>query len=77
MANRSKADREIYIIAAATLFVTVTRDAQEIANLLNSSKRSIHHWAKTQRWSEVLRTLGYEGENNFRTQPARNTQGEP
>ena len=73
MANRSKAEREVFITAAATLFVTYSRDAQEIADLLKSSKTSIHRYSKETRWAEVLQTLGYEGERNFRTQPARDS----
>ena len=78
MANRSKAEREILITAAATLFAKHTRDANEIAFLLESSYRSIHRWSKEEpRWIEVLDTLGYEGERNFRVQPARDTQDNP
>ena len=40
MPKRSKAELDILITVAAGLFATHTRDAKEIANLLNTSERS-------------------------------------
>ena len=77
MPNRSKSERDIHIIAAASLFATLTRDAQEIADLLDTSKRSIHRWSKEAIWHQTLDILGYEGERNFRVQPARSIQDNP
>lgn len=77
MPNRSKSERDIHIIAAASLFATLTRDAQEIADLLDTSKRSIHRWSKEPLWHQTLDTLGYEGERNFRVHPARDSVENP
>ena len=73
MPKRSKAELEALITAAARLFATHTRDAKEIADLLNTSERSIHRWAKSELWEQTLQTLGYEGERNFRIKPKRST----
>ena len=77
MAYHSKAKRRILITAAATLFATHTRDANEIASLLNTSNRSIHAWSHEPLWTEVLDTLGYTGERNFRVRPSRDVQDNP
>ena len=71
MPKRSKAELDILITVAAGLFATHTRDAKEIANLLGTSERSVHRWAKEDLWEEVLQTLNYEGEHNFRVKPRR------
>ena len=71
MPKRSKAELDILITVAAGLFATHTRDAKEIANLLDTSERSIHRWAEREKWEEVLQTLNYEGERNFRVKPTR------
>ena len=42
MPKRSKAETDILVTVAAGLFATHTRDAKEIANLLNTSERSVH-----------------------------------
>ena len=73
MPKRSKAELEALITAAARLFATHTRDAKEIADLLNTSERSIHRWAKSELWEQTLQSLGYEGERNFRIKPKRST----
>ena len=77
MAYLTKAERNILITATATLFVRHTRDANEIAALLDTTNRSVHRWSKEPLWHEVLDTLGYEGERNFRVQPVRDIQGNP
>ena len=46
MPKRSKTELDILITVAAGLFATHTRDAKEIANLLDTSERSVHRWAK-------------------------------
>ena len=73
MPKRSKAELEALITAAARLFSTHTRDAKEIASLLNTSERSVHRWAKEELWEKVLQSLNYEGERNFRVKPKRST----
>ena len=71
MPKRSKAELDILVTVAAALFAIHTRDAKEIARLLNTSERSVHRWAESEKWEEVLNTLGYEGERNFRVKPRR------
>ena len=62
---------DILVTIAAGLFATHTRDAKKIASLLNTSERSVHRWAEREKWEEVLQTLNYEGERNFRVKPTR------
>lgn len=71
MAKRSKAETDILVTVAAGLFATHTRDAKEIGKLLNTSERNVHRWAERDKWEEVLKTLNYEGERNFRVKPRR------
>ena len=71
MPKRSKAELDILITIAAGLFAIHTRDAKEIANLLDTSERSVHRWAEREKWEEVLQTLNYEGKRNFRVKPTR------
>lgn len=67
-----KAKTDIRVTVAAGLFVKRTRDAKEIARLLNTTERTVHRWAERDKWEEVLQTLNYEGERNFRVKPRRN-----
>ena len=76
MPKRSKVETDILVTVAAGLFVTHTRDAKEIASLLNTSERSVHRWAERDKWEEVLQTLNYKGDRNFRVKPSRNSQRE-
>ena len=71
MPKRSKAEIDTFITAAATIFVTHTRDAKEIALILNTTERTVHRWAAREKWEEILLTLNYEGERNFRVKPRR------
>ena len=66
------AETDIFVTAAAGLFATHTRDAKEIASLLNTTERTVYRWAEREKWEEVLQTLGYKGERNFRVKPRRN-----
>ena len=71
MPKRSKAETDILVTIAAGLFATRTRDAKEIASLLNTTERNVHRWAEREKWEEVLQTLNYKGERNFRVKPTR------
>ena len=77
MSKKSKAEIDIRVTIAAGLFANYTRDAKEIARLLNTTERNIHRWAERQRWDEVLQILKYNGERNFRVRPARDMQSSP
>lgn len=70
MGNKSTAEKDIHISVAAWMFATQTRDAGEIAKAIGTSDRTIHRYAETERWEEVLTTLNYEGERNFRVRKA-------
>ena len=50
MAMRIEGEKEILIQAAAWLFVRRTRDAKEIAEILNVTERTIRRYAETQTW---------------------------
>ena len=56
----------IFITVTAGLFAMHTRDAKEIASLLNTTEQNIHRWMEREKWEEVLQPLGYAGEQNFR-----------
>lgn len=66
-----KSKTDILVTTAAGLFVKHTRDAKEIAKLLNTTERTVHRWAQRDKWEEVLQTLNYKGERNFRVKPRR------
>ena len=76
MARRSKAQTDILITASATLFALHTRDANEIALMLDCARSSVYRWSKAPRWTEVLDTLNYEGERHFRVMAARDADRE-
>ena len=58
------------IHAAATYFVFVSRDPKQIAKALNlKNVRTVHRWAETQEWQEVLEVCGYEGDRAFENLP--------
>lgn len=63
-------EKEIIIQSAAWLFAKHTRDAKEIAQRLGIGWRSVHNYAKTETWDNVLTTLKYEGVRNFRVKRA-------
>ena len=71
MANKSKTETNIRITIAAGIFATHTRDAKEIADMLKTTERNIHRWAEKDLWAEVLHTLDYKGERNFRVRSRR------
>ena len=71
MPKRSKAEIDTLVTIAAGFFALHTRDAKEIASLLNTTERTVHRWAAREKWEEVLHTLSYEGERNFRIHPRR------
>ena len=77
MPKKRKSEIDIRVTIAAGFFATYTRDAKEIARLLNTSERNIHRWAERDRWNEVLEILQYTGERNFRVRPAREMQNNP
>ena len=73
MAKRSKAEVDALTTRAAWIFATQTRDADEIASLLKTSKRSVERYAESELWAEVLKSLDYQGPRNFRVNPTRET----
>ena len=71
MPKRSKAEVDALTTRAAWIFATQTRDADEIASLLKTSKRSVERYAESELWEEVLKSLDYQGPRNFRVNPTR------
>lgn len=71
MANRSKVERNTLITTAAGIFAKHTRDAKEIADILDTSERNIYRWAETPQWEKTLADIGYEGERSFRVATTR------
>ena len=45
MGNKSKSEMDILISVAAGLFATHTRDAKEIARILDTTERTVQRWA--------------------------------
>lgn len=74
MANRSEAERNTLITTAAGIFAKYTRDAKEIAAILDTSERNIHRWGKTPQWAKALVDIGYEGDRSFRVETTRDIQ---
>ena len=74
MPNKSAAEMDILVTVAAGLFVMYTRDAKEIAGIMNTTERSIHRYAEREKWEEVLQALHYEGDRSFRVETTRDTQ---
>ena len=69
MGNRTQAEMSIVITVAAFYFVNHSRDAKEIADFVDVTERTIHRWAESPKWHEVLNDLGYTGERSFRVRP--------
>ena len=57
MPKKSKTETDVRITIAAGLFVIHTRDAQEIASMLDTTERNVYRWSKTDLWEEILQTL--------------------
>lgn len=74
MANRSKTERAALISTAAGIFAKHTRDAKEIAAILDTSERNIYRWAETPQWEKTLADIGYAGERSFRVSLRRDTK---
>ena len=74
MPNRSKVERNALISTAAGIFAKHTRDAKEIAAILDTSERNIYRWAETPQWEKTLADIGYEGEGSFRVAARRDTK---
>lgn len=72
--NRSKEDRAKEIGKAARIFATKTRNAQEIANQLNTTPRTIQRYAHTPEWMAALHALDYQGDTSFRVAKTRDPQ---
>ena len=65
------------IHAAATYFVFISRDPKQIAKTFNlKNVRTVHRWAETPEWEEVLEVCGYEGDRSFQRLPGGDTQDE-
>ena len=64
------------IHAAAAYFVFVSRDPKQIAKAFNlKNVRTVHRWAETEEWEEVLDVCGYEGDRAFQHLPVSDTEG--
>lgn len=70
MANRAEGNKDLMIQVAAWLFVNKTRDAKEIAKILKVGERTIHRYAETDTWNNVLQNLKYDGKRSFRVKEA-------
>lgn len=66
MPRKTKTETDVRITIAAGLFVTHTRDIQEIANMLDTTERNVYRWSITDLWKETLRILDYKGDQRFR-----------
>lgn len=67
--------KEIRLTTAAYLF---TREwtLEQIAEILDTTPRTIGRWSKLPVWHEVLDTLEYAGDRSFRRRPKRDIKRE-
>ena len=66
MANVKKEHRIAKIHMAAGLFAVVTRDAEEIGDLMQMSSRNVIRYSKEPEWQTALEAVGYTGDRTFR-----------
>lgn len=64
----------VRIHCAATYFVFVSRDINEIAETFGTSDRTIRRWTEDPEWETALDACGYTGDKSFETQPYRDTE---
>ena len=69
----TRAEKREQVKKAALLFARLTRDADEIAKALEVHPRTIYRMVKLPEFDAELDVLGYVGDRNFRTRPARST----
>ena len=67
----TRAEKREQVKQAALIFTRITRDADEIAKTLGVHPRTIFRMTKIPDFHAELDALGYVGERNFRTRPAR------
>ena len=67
----TRAEKREQVQKAALIFARMTRDADEIAKTLEVHPRTIYRMTKLPDFHAELDALGYVGERNFRTRPAR------
>jgi len=66
----------VKIHCAATYFVFVSRDINEIAETFDTSDRTIRRWTEDPEWETALDACGYTGDKSFETQPSRDLERE-
>ena len=64
----------VKIHCAATYFVFVSRDINDIAEAFDTSDRTIRRWSDDPEWETALDACGYTGDRTFETQPYRDTE---
>lgn len=67
----TRAQKAEQVKLAAFMFTRITRDADEIAKALHVTPRTVYRLLDRDDFHAELDALGYEGERNFRTKPAR------
>ena len=67
----TRVEKREQVKKAALIFARMTRDADEIAKTLEVHPRTIYRMTKLPDFHAELDALGYFGERNFRTRPAR------
>ena len=74
MTGKTKKDN-VKIHAAATCFVFVSRELQQIAKTFGLQERTIRRWRDDEpEWEKTLRTIGYTGTRLFKKSHTRDTE---
>ena len=76
MTGKTKKDN-VKIHAAATYFVFVSRELQQIAKTFGLQERTIRRWRDDEpEWEKTLRTIGYTGTRLFKKRHTRDTESD-
>lgn len=67
--------KDIRIVTAAYLF-SKGKTAEEIAELIDTSQRTVCRYVETSLWETVLNTLEFTGNRSFPKQPRRDIERE-
>ena len=71
MRKPSRAEKHEQVKRTAFMFARITRDADEIADTIEVTPRTVYRLLDRDDFHAELDALGYTGERNFRTKPAR------
>ena len=59
--NRRFVNGVLKVLAAAAHFAKVSRQAEDIAKVVNTTPEEVHNWAKTPLWEQAVKYYGWHG----------------